>query len=95
MKISFAATRPAGDYALVIPAAGDKRPGLASIGDGGKGVEAAIKRQRFEGDAAAVAEHFLESGQRLLVVGTGASSKAADAAEKLGGTAVSRLLLSG
>ena len=33
MKISFAATRPAGDYALVIPSAGDNRPGLAPIVD--------------------------------------------------------------
>ncbi|MCL6682798.1 leucyl aminopeptidase [Sphingomonas alba] len=95
MKISFAATRPAGDYALVIPSAGDNRPGLASIGDDGKAIEAAIKRQRFEGDASASVEHFLESGQRLLVVGTGANSKPADAAEKLGGAIVSRLLLSG
>ena len=95
MKISFAATRPAGDYALVIPSAGDNRPGLASIGDGGKAIEAALKRQRFEGDAAASVEHFLDGGQRLLVVGTGANSKPADAAEKLGGAIVSRLLLSG
>src|SRR6478735_1657142 len=95
MKISFAATRPAGDYALVIPSAGDNRPGLASIGDGGKAIEAALKRQRFEGDAAAAVEHFLEGGQRLLVVGTGANSKPAEAAEKLGGAVVSRLLLSG
>jgi len=95
MKISFAATRPAGNYALVIPSAGDNRPGLASIGDGGKAIEAAIKRQRFEGDAAASVEHFLDGGQRLLVVGTGANSKPADAAEKLGGAIVSRLLLSG
>ena len=95
MKISFAATRPAGNYALVIPSAGDNRPGLASIGDGGKAIEAALKRQRFEGDAAASVEHFLDGGQRLLVVGTGANSKPADAAEKLGGAIVSRLLLSG
>src|SRR4249919_901562 len=95
MKISFAATRPAGDYALVIPSAGDNRPGLASIGDGGKAIEAALKRQRFEGDAAASVEHFLDGGQRLLVVGTGANSKPADAAERLGGAIVSRLLLSG
>ena len=95
MKISFAATRPAGDYALVIPSAGDNRPGLASIGDASKAAEAAIKRQRFEGDAATAVEHFLDGGQRVLIVGTGSNSKAGDAAEKLGGTTVSRLLLSG
>src|SRR5213075_2038556 len=75
MKISFAATRPAGDYALVIPSAGDNRPGLASIGDASKAAEAAIKRQRFEGDAATAVEHFLDGGQRVLIVGTGSNSK--------------------
>jgi leucyl aminopeptidase len=95
MKISFAATRPAGDYALVIPSAGKERPGLASVEGGSASIDAAIKRQRFEGDASSVVEHFLDNGQRLLIVGTGTGVSAADAAEKLGGTAVSRLLLSG
>ena len=31
MKISFAATPPAGDYALVIPSAGTQRPGIAAL----------------------------------------------------------------
>ena len=97
MKISFAATRPAGDYALVIPSAGTQRPGVASLGAATSSVEAAIKRQRFEGDANSVVEHFLDGGQphRLLVIGTGAGVAPADAAEKLGGVAASRLLLSG
>ena len=94
MKISFAATRPAGDHALVIPSAGKARPGLASL-EGAGGIESAIKRQRFEGDASSVVEHFLDGGQRVLVVGTGGGVSPADAAEKLGGAAVSRLLLSG
>jgi leucyl aminopeptidase len=97
MKISFAATRPAGDYALVIPSAGTRRPGLQSLGAASAGVEAAIKRQRFDGDASSVVEHFIEGDQphRLLVVGTGAAVTPADAAEKLGGAATARLLLSG
>ena len=35
------ATRPAGDYALVIPSAGGERPGLASLGPASQAVEAA------------------------------------------------------
>jgi leucyl aminopeptidase len=97
MKIHFAATRPAGDYALVIPSAGKQRPVLAAFGAAAAPVEAAIKRQRFDGDASTVVEHFLDGDQphRLLVVGTGDGVAPAEAAEKLGGVAAARLLLSG
>ena len=97
MKISFAATRPAGEYALIIPSAGSKRPGLQSLGKASAAVEAAIKRQRFDGDASSVVEHILDGDHphRLLVVGTGSGVAPADAAEKLGGTVAARLLLSG
>ncbi len=97
MKISFAATRPAGDYALVIPSAGGERPGLASLGPASQAVEAAIKRQRFDGDANSVVEHIVDGDNphRLLVVGTGKGVAPAEAAEKLGGVAAARLLLSG
>ena len=94
MKISFAATLPAGDYALVIPSAGKQRPAAAALG---ASAEAALKRQRFDGEAGSAAEHFLDGEQprRLLVVGTGGGVLPEEAAEKLGGTAVARLLLSG
>ena len=97
MKISFAATRPAGDYALVIPSAGGERPGLASLGPASNAAEAAIKRQRFDGEANSVVEHIVDGDNphRLLVVGTGKGVAPADAAEKLGGVAAARLLLSG
>ena len=97
MKISFAETRPAGDYALVIPSAGSERPALASLGADAGGVEAAIKRQRFDGDSNAVVEHVIggERPHRLLLVGTGAGVAPAEAAEKLGGIAAARLMLSG
>jgi leucyl aminopeptidase len=97
MKISFAATLPAGDYALVIPSAGGQRPGVAALGAGSAAVEAALKRNRFEGDASSAVEHFLDGEQprRLLVVGTGGGVMPGEAAEKLGGAAVARLLLSG
>ncbi len=97
MKISFAATRPAGDYALVIPSAGKERPALKSLGSASASLEAAIKRQRFDGDANSVVEHIIDGDHphRLLVVGTGAGVPPADAAEKLGGVAAARLLISG
>ena len=73
MQIRFADTRPTGDFALVLPSAGQRPAGLDSLGAAKAGVEAALKRSRFEGDAGSVVEIFLEGdgGRRLLVVGTG------------------------
>ncbi|WP_293940406.1 leucyl aminopeptidase [Sphingomonas sp.] len=94
MQIRFASTRPAGDHALVIAVAG---PDRAALGAFGAGLDAALRRQRFEGEAGGAAEHFLadDNGRRLLVIGLGANAKPADAAEKLGGKIVERLLISG
>ena len=52
MKIRFAADRPAGEYALVLPVAGTDRGALGSLGTNRSSVEAALERQRFEGEAA-------------------------------------------
>jgi leucyl aminopeptidase len=97
MQIRFADARPTGDFALVIPAAGAVRPGFASLGAAKASVEAVLKRSRFEGDSGSIVEHFLESenGRRLLIIGTGADAATGDAAERLGGEAVGRLLTSG
>ena len=97
MQIRFADTRPSGDYALALPSAGGKRPGIDSLGDAKAGVELVLKRHRFDGESGAVSEHFVEGdkGGRLLVVGTGADVASAEAAEKLGGAVVARLLTSG
>ena len=97
MQIRFADRRPDGDYAIVLAVAGKDRTTLGSLGDARAASEAALDRQRFDGEASSAAEHYLtEDGgvRRLLVVGTGADS-AGDAAEKLGGTVASRLLTSG
>jgi leucyl aminopeptidase len=97
MQIRFADSRPTGDYALVLPVAGKDRANLGSLGAAQQGVVAALDRQRFEGDAAAVSEQFVnENGsvRRLLVIGVGVQN-GDQAAEKLGGTAVARLLTSG
>jgi leucyl aminopeptidase len=97
MQIEFAASRPSGDYALVIPSAGHNRPAAKSLDDKAK-VEAALKRQRFEGDSGNVADLLVDQdgkSRRLIVVGTGSDCLPEQAAEKLGGTAVARLLTSG
>ena len=97
MQIRFAETRPTGDYALVLPVAGKDRSSLASLGPAQQGVTSALDRQRFEGDAASASEHFINDGEgvrRVLVVGTG-TGEPGPSAEKLGGTAVARLLTSG
>ena len=98
MQIRFADARPSGEYALVLPVAGKDRAPLGSLGDAQQAVGAALDRQRFEGDASSVSEQFINEGgavRRLLVVGVGAGTNGGDAGEKLGGTAVARLLTSG
>jgi leucyl aminopeptidase len=98
MQIQFADRLPAGDYALVLPVAGKDRASLGQLGEDRAAVEAAMTRQRFEGEASTAIEHFLpgKNGvRRLLLVGTGKGSSPAEAAEKLGGTTTARLLTSG
>jgi leucyl aminopeptidase len=98
MKIVFADRRPDGEYALVLPVAGKDRSSLASLGAVQQTVVGALDRQRFEGDASSVAEQFVDDGgtvRRVLVVGIGTDGATGEAAEKLGGAAVARLLTSG
>ena len=98
MQIRFAENRPTGDFALVLPVAGKNRSTLDSLGEDRAAVDAAIRRQRFEGDSSSSAEAFVPNGsgvRRVLVVGTGEGTSPAEAAEKLGGTAAAKLLTSG
>lgn len=98
MKIRFADSRPAGDYALVLPVGGKDRGSLASLGPARESIAAALDRQRFEGEAASASEHFVDENgtvRRVLVIGTGNGGNREQAAEKLGGTAVARLQTSG
>ncbi|MEO8175289.1 MAG: leucyl aminopeptidase [Sphingomicrobium sp.] len=98
MQIRFADRLPTGDHALVLPLAGKDRGALEQLGAERGEVEAALGRQRFDGDAGTAAEHFLatKSGvRRLLVVGTGTGKTPAEAAEKLGSQVAARLLTSG
>ena len=98
MKIRFADGRPQGDYALIVPVAGKDRSSLGLVGGSRSEVEAALDRQRFEGEGASVSEQFIAdngSVRRLLVIGVGKGGPGAEAAEKLGGTAAARLQTSG
>jgi len=98
MHVRFAESRPSGDYALVLPVSGKDRSSLASLGDAQQAVVATLDRQRFEGEGASVSEQFVADNggvRRVLVVGIGGGTNAGEAAEKLGGTAVARLLTSG
>jgi len=97
MQIEFAESRPTGDFALVLPSAGAMRPGVTALSDSAK-AEFVLKRERFEGDSGSSAELFVDddrTARRVVVVGTGADSKPSEIAEKLGGTAVAKLLKSG
>lgn len=91
MKIRFADRLPDGNVALVLPAASADADSVRNLGSG---LRDALLRQRFEGEAASVAEHFAD-GRRILVIGLGKNGVAADLPEKIGGTAVGRLLTSG
>jgi leucyl aminopeptidase len=97
MQIRFADRRPDGDFALVLPVAGNDLRVLEALGER-QTVEAAIKRQRFEGEAASVAEHFMSDDgavRRLLLVGTGTGAITPENAEKLGSSVAARLQTSG
>jgi leucyl aminopeptidase len=99
MQIRFANSLPSGSFALVMPVAGAERGNLSALGESRALVEAAARGQRFEGEAGGVAETWIGGNgdtqvRRLVLVGTGTASDGA-AAERLGGTAVGRLLTSG
>ena len=91
MQIRFADRLPDGDYALVLPASGLDAESVRNVGGE---LRDALARQRFEGEAASTAEHFM-NGRRITVVGVGKNGTTGDGPEKLGGTAVARLLVSG
>ena len=98
MQIRFADSRPAGDYALVLPVAGRDRSTLGNLGASQASVGAALERARFEGDASSSSEQYIDdngSVRRLIIVGTGVGTSPLEAAEKLGGAAASKLQTSG
>jgi leucyl aminopeptidase len=101
MKISFAAQRPEGAYALAIPAWSEDALGdrLGSLDEAARSLAVrSAEAQRFEREAAVVAETFVTEGdraRRLLLVGLGARRDDEALFEKVGGALTAKLLLSG
>jgi leucyl aminopeptidase len=101
MKISFASQRPSGPYALAIPVWADDmlNDRLQSLGEPSRLLAArAAEAQRFEREAGAVAEAFVEDGgevRRLILVGLGANRDEQALFERAGGALTARLLTSG
>jgi leucyl aminopeptidase len=101
MKISFASERPAGPYALALPVWSEDMIAdrLGGLDPATRAVAArAAEAQRFEREAATVAETFVAEGEgarRLLLIGLGDRRQDEALFEKVGGTLTARLLTSG
>ncbi|HEY0148605.1 MAG TPA: leucyl aminopeptidase [Allosphingosinicella sp.] len=101
MKISFASQRPTGSFALAIPAWSEDllNERLSSLPEAARSLAArAAEAQRFEREAASVAEVFIEdegTARRVLLVGLGAHRGDDALFEKAGGALTARLLTSG
>ena len=101
MKISFAAQRPEGSYALALPVWNDDilTDRLSRLDEPGRTLAArAAEAQRFERDAAAIAEAFVSIGdrvRRLLMVGLGGRRDDEAVFERVGGALAAKLLTSG
>jgi leucyl aminopeptidase len=101
MKIRFANERPAGAYALALPVWSEDMIAdrLAGLDPATRALAArAAEAQRFEREAASVAETFVADGEsvrRLLIVGLGDRRQDDNLFEKVGGAVTARLLTSG
>jgi leucyl aminopeptidase len=101
LKISFAQQRPTGSFALALTLWSEDmlNERLSGLPDGTRSLAArAAEAQRFEREAASVAELFIEEGgigRRLLLVGLGANRSEDALFERAGGALTARLLTSG
>src|SRR5690349_2743355 len=100
IKVSFAAARPEGAYALAIPARSDDalEARLGALGDSAALAARAAEAQRFERELGGIAETFLAEGdevRRLLILGLGGQPEAESGFERAGGALTARLLVSG
>ncbi len=101
MKVTFAAQRPEGSFALAIPVRGEDmlNDRLAGLDEAARRLAAkSAEAQRFEREAGGVAETFIAEGEgarRLLLVGLGTKQDDAAVYEKAGGALAARLLTSG
>ena len=101
MKISFANERPTGAYALALPVWSEDilTERLSGLDPAARLLAArAAEAQRFEREAATIAEAFVpegDSARRLLLIGLGARRDDEALHEKVGGALAARLLTSG
>lgn len=101
MKISFAASRPEGNYALAIPVWSEDTIAdrLGSLDETSRTLAArAAEAQRFEREAASLAEAFVADGnttRRLVLVGLGGKRDDEALYERVGGALTAKLLCSG
>jgi leucyl aminopeptidase len=101
MKVTFAAQRPSGSYALALPVRGEDMLAdrLGSLDEGSRTLAArAAEAQRFEREAATIAESFVvegDSARRLLLVGLGQKADAEALYERVGSALAAHLLTSG
>jgi len=101
IKVSFAASRPGGAYALAVLLRGEEMAAdrLGWLAEPARTLTIrAADAQRFEREAGAIAEAFIDEGaaaRRLLLVGLGGQRDADALYEKAGGALTARLLTSG
>jgi len=101
IKVSFAASRPEGAYALAVPVRSEEMVAdrLGGLEGNARNLAArAADAQGFEREAGAIAETFVEDQgvvRRLLLVGLGGQRDADALYEKAGGALTARLLTSG
>ncbi len=101
MKVSFATQRPSGSYALAIPVWSEDMIAdrLSSFDEAARTLAArAADAQRFEREAATIAETFISEGEtarRLLLIGLGGKRDDEALYERVGGALTARLLTSG
>ncbi|MBA3676351.1 MAG: leucyl aminopeptidase [Sphingosinicella sp.] len=101
MKVSFAAQRPEGSYALAIPVWDEDMLAdrLTGFDEASRTLAArAADAQRFEREAATIAETFISEGdsaRRLLLIGLGGKRDDEALYEKIGGALTAKLLCSG
>ena len=101
IKVSFAAQRPEGAYALAIPVRGEDmlHERLSTLGEAARTLAVrSAEAQRFERETAAIAETFIDEGdrvRRLLLAGLGGKGDEDALYERVGGALAAKLLLSG
>jgi len=101
IKVSFAADRPEGAYALAIPVGSEDmlHDRLDRLDEAARTLAArSAEAQRFERELGAIAETFIEedgAARRVLLVGYGAKQDEVAMHERVGGALTARLLTSG